>query len=339
VKKNYLKYVLFGLTFFSSSNINSQSLDMLIDFAGEDIIYFEYNYNQFNQFAYLDSSIILKSFSGVQNVYIDSTGSGGATTIKYYLTIHKIGIETKRTFFDTLSVDSINYKFNANIFEVETENFMGGEGYIYGWIFPDSLMESVVDTNDTTPMFPYSKLYRKYNLENDDSLYYKNDTLFIHYRPIATNYNDSYFSIDYTIERNHGLEYYSRHYWSYFGTGFRESYQKTGVALISSISKSKKLPTKNYLSQNYPNPFNPTTTIKYSIPSTQTPLLRGVGGVLTTLKIYDILGREVATLLNKEQKPGNYEIQFDASDLTSGIYFYRLQSGSFVESRKMILIK
>lgn len=98
-------------------------------------------------------------------------------------------------------------------------------------------------------------------------------------------------------------------------------------------------PTKFSLSQNYPNPFNPTTTIKYSIPSTQTPLLRGVGGVLTTLKIYDILGREVATLVSNEQKPGNYEVQFDGKGLTSGIYFYKLQSGSFVESRKMILIK
>ncbi|PIQ09167.1 MAG: hypothetical protein COW71_07935 [Ignavibacteriales bacterium CG18_big_fil_WC_8_21_14_2_50_31_20] len=65
----------------------------------------------------------------------------------------------------------------------------------------------------------------------------------------------------------------------------------------------------------------------------------GDGGGFVALKIYDILGREVATLVNKQQKAGNFEVQFDASNLTSGIYFYRLQSGSFVDSKKMILLK
>ena len=59
----------------------------------------------------------------------------------------------------------------------------------------------------------------------------------------------------------------------------------------------------------------------------------------TTLKVYDILGREVATLVNKQQKSGNYEVNFDASNLTSGVYFYRLQSGDFNASKKMILLK
>lgn len=310
------------------SNVNSQSLDMLIDFAGEDIIYFDYNYSEFNASAYQDSSIILTSFKGVQNVYKDSIASGGYYTNKYFLTIHKIGIQTKKTFFDTLSVDSIDYKFNATIFEAENISCLGGEYYIYGWIFPDSLMESVVDPEDTTPMFPYRKLYRRYNVNNDDSLYYQNDTLFIHYRPKTTNYNDSYFSIDYVIEKNHGLEYYSKHY-SYHGTGFVESYQKTGAALISSISKNKEFPTENILNQNYPNPFNPSTTISYSLPK--------VGFV--QLKVYDLLGREVAILVNKEQVKGNYKINFDASHLTSGIYFYKLQTGNFIETKKLILLR
>ncbi len=99
--------------------------------------------------------------------------------------------------------------------------------------------------------------------------------------------------------------------------------------------KSKALPAQFELAQNYPNPFNPSTTIKYSIPrSTEYFSVQQ-----TTLKVYDILGREVATLVNKEQKPGNYEIKFNADDLGSGIYFYRLQSGGFTQSRKMILLK
>ncbi|MCF6268509.1 MAG: T9SS type A sorting domain-containing protein [Melioribacteraceae bacterium] len=110
--------------------------------------------------------------------------------------------------------------------------------------------------------------------------------------------------------------------------------------IIVSVNVNEVLPTEFRLSQNYPNPFNPSTTIKYSIPSVQTPLLGGVGGGLVTLKIYDILGREVATLVNKEQKAGNYEVQFSTtSGLTSGIYFYRLQSGDFAATKKLILLK
>jgi len=94
------------------------------------------------------------------------------------------------------------------------------------------------------------------------------------------------------------------------------------------------LPTEYSLLQNYPNPFNPSTTIKYSIPTD----VRGETQEVK-LMVYDILGREVATLVNKQQKAGNYEVNFNASQLTSGIYFYRLKSGNFNESKKMILIK
>ncbi len=99
-------------------------------------------------------------------------------------------------------------------------------------------------------------------------------------------------------------------------------------------------PPKTYaLFQNYPNPFNPSTTIKYSIPSVQTPLLRGAGGVLVTIKIYDILGREVATPVNEKQQPGNYEIVFNAQNLASGTYFYRLATSDFSKVMKLILLK
>jgi len=89
------------------------------------------------------------------------------------------------------------------------------------------------------------------------------------------------------------------------------------------------------LEQNYPNPFNPSTTIKYSIPrSTELHSVKN-----TTLKVFDILGREVATLINEVQKSGNYEVNFDASNLSSGIYFYKLQNGIFADTKKMILLQ
>jgi hypothetical protein len=83
------------------------------------------------------------------------------------------------------------------------------------------------------------------------------------------------------------------------------------------------------LVQNYPNPFNPTTTIKYEIPETG----------FVTLKIYDVLGREVATLVNAKREAGRYEAEFNAKGLSSGIYIYRIQASNFVESKKMILLK
>jgi len=99
-----------------------------------------------------------------------------------------------------------------------------------------------------------------------------------------------------------------------------------------------ELTVSNYsLSQNYPNPFNPSTTIKYTIPNVVDAKFASTTNV--TLKIYDILGREVRTLVNKEQKPGNYEVKFDASNLSSGLYFYRITSGSFIKTMKMILLK
>ncbi|MBI1937532.1 MAG: T9SS type A sorting domain-containing protein [Ignavibacteriales bacterium] len=97
------------------------------------------------------------------------------------------------------------------------------------------------------------------------------------------------------------------------------------------------------LSQNYPNPFNPTTTIKYTIPTVETGYIPSLQHV--TLKIYDILGREVAALVNKEQSAGNYEVEFDGSKLSSGIYIYTIRvyslgrAGNFVDNKKMALIK
>lgn len=90
------------------------------------------------------------------------------------------------------------------------------------------------------------------------------------------------------------------------------------------------------LEQNYPNPFNPSTKIKYSIPSVA---LSGVEESLVTLKVFDVLGNEVTTLVNEEKPSGEYEVVFDAAGLSSGIYFYKLQVGSFTETKKLVLIR
>ena len=89
------------------------------------------------------------------------------------------------------------------------------------------------------------------------------------------------------------------------------------------------IPLTYSLAQNYPNPFNPSTKINFSIPKQ--------GNV--SLKIYDVLGKEVMTLLNETKQPGNYEVVFNGTNLSSGAYFYRLESGEFSDIKRMILIK
>jgi Secretion system C-terminal sorting domain len=107
----------------------------------------------------------------------------------------------------------------------------------------------------------------------------------------------------------------------------------------SVVERSKSFPFKYELGQNYPNPFNPTTKIKYSIPSTRSPLQGSAKGGFVTLIVYDLLGREVAILVNEEQKTGNYEVDFNGANLSSGVYFYQLRAGNFISTKKMILLR
>ncbi|MFZ5948282.1 MAG: VPS10 domain-containing protein [Stygiobacter sp.] len=120
---------------------------------------------------------------------------------------------------------------------------------------------------------------------------------------------------------------------------------------ITSVSNEAEIPDGFSLYQNYPNPFNPSTTIKYSILNVmvsssnhdvtlrQSRQSRDQSDNIVTLKVYDILGKEVATLVNERQSAGNYEVKFDGSNLSSGVYFYKLQAGEFSQTKKLLLMK
>jgi subtilisin-like proprotein convertase family protein len=103
----------------------------------------------------------------------------------------------------------------------------------------------------------------------------------------------------------------------------------TYEAPIGIQTQGNEIPKRFNLSQNYPNPFNPVTNIKFSVPES---------GIIT-LKVYDILGRQITELVNEFKPAGNYVVDFSAAELSSGVYFYRLESGEFTDTRKMILIK
>jgi len=118
-----------------------------------------------------------------------------------------------------------------------------------------------------------------------------------------------------------------------------DDYQFTEVKVILTnviidyipLSPSGKIPHNYALRQNYPNPFNPGTTIMYSVSKSS----------LVTIKVYDVLGNEIETLVNEEKKPGNYSVQLTAGiiQLSSGVYFYRMQAGNFSETKKLVFLK
>jgi hypothetical protein len=90
-----------------------------------------------------------------------------------------------------------------------------------------------------------------------------------------------------------------------------------------------EVPAVFLLRQNYPNPFNPATNIVFSLPRAD----------YVTLKVYNILGQKVATLVNEKKEAGTYQVQFDGTALASGVYFYRITAGEFVETRKLVLVR
>jgi hypothetical protein len=113
----------------------------------------------------------------------------------------------------------------------------------------------------------------------------------------------------------------------------------------TNVNEGEILASSFALNQNYPNPFNPSTKIKFEVPD-QSAVSGRNETRLVTLKVYDVLGNEIATLVNEEKQPGTYEVEFDITshsgkvrDLPSGIYFYQLQAGNYLETKKMVLIK
>ena len=124
---------------------------------------------------------------------------------------------------------------------------------------------------------------------------------------------------------------------------YRLSGDSVSVVRVNKIDDP--VPDKFALSQNYPNPFNPSTIIKYNVSRVSSNNAHNLssphvsGGDLVLLKVYNVLGKEIETLVNEKQSPGTYEVKFDASYLPSGVYFYKLQAGDFTETKKMLMIK
>ncbi len=182
---------------------------------------------------------------------------------------------------------------------------------------PDTLVELNWRMNVTIG-FPYgSKIIRKNGLPNNSVPYEIIGTTL----SLDSTYIDTNVLLDSTYT-------YGVMAFNVFGNSDTSNTATVTIDPITSILYSNSISAYS-LSQNYPNPFNPTTTVKYQIPELS----------YATLTVYDVLGNEVATLVNEEKSVGNYEVEFDGANLPSGVYFYRLTAAKFSDTKKLILLK
>ena len=149
---------------------------------------------------------------------------------------------------------------------------------------------------------------------------------------------------EYTFLENLGLYHYSYYVDFVQSSSYLRGCLINGVlygdtTVVSVKDKPTLTPNTFRLEQNYPNPFNPSTKIKFTIPASSLNTFSKGEGTFVTLKVYDILGNEITTLVNEEKPAGEYEVKFTASDLSSGTYFYLLKAGDNIQSKKMILLK
>lgn len=190
--------------------------------------------------------------------------------------------------------------------------------------YPNSAHLSIAYDRDPTDSTWYIKIYKW----ADYNMYLFGDSTRVIRYFYDTGLDDSYFI---TISPKYGFIGIEADAWqaTYYQSLLGCTISGITYGILTAISVEKQLPDKFQLFQNYPNPFNPETAINYQLSSRS----------FVTLKVFDVLGREVATLVNEEKPAGRYEVSFNANKLSSGIYFYTVTAGSFHKTKKMLLLK
>jgi len=237
-------------------------------------------------------------------------------------------------YYDSVSiriVDEVNFGTSKNYFVFSPYGIFGWEYYrlendsLYAFIEEDSTecLLLVFNQEDSSRYFASCHDDSVFILFGNENYFGYPDSQQFHF-PIYSNYEISK-KFGFVFSDNYQIVFSET--W-YFLQGCIISGTTYGI-LLDVTETQNEFPNSFKLYQNYPNPFNPSTNLQYAIGSRQ----------FVTLKVYDLLGREMATLVNEEIPAGEYEVEFNAPNLPSGIYFYQLKAGQYSETRKMVLLE
>jgi|WetSurSiteA1Bulk_404760.scaffolds.fasta_scaffold17478_2 hypothetical protein len=244
-------------------------------------------------------------------IYRSTLGDTSWTLIAY---VDSLSPDSRQSVGDLISIGNYIFAGMTN-FQMYTRSVYQSSNYGVNWI-PTSLDEGDVFTLSTTGNNLVAGMYGR-------GVY------------LSTNYGENWISKNQGIGNNEYISYSSKTNNYIFVGSSQHIWRRTLAEIVSVQNISTEVPSSYSLSQNYPNPFNPTTLIRINVGKTE----NGKQKTVVKLVVYDVAGKEVARLVNKELQPGTYEVTFDGSRLNSGVYFYRLTTETFNETKRMVLIK
>jgi hypothetical protein len=348
MRKRYLVHcarVAFRATLLSSVVLVSQlkatpsdslRVDILKSFqVGREWTY-SYDWDEYDKefpLVRFGSDVFSVNFTGSLTVtVVDAKQNSQTQLTTFYLNRRTKGVETRknkngdetaRIPIDSSSTVELREDSSA---EPSSQATRG----IRGWLFPDTL-RAPKHCGPNRRFYPLGRFYRYYKFPLDTLFQLSGDTI-----KTTANFGDCFDSpseATYAIVPDSGIVYYNSAAaaWVPFG-GFAYGYgmllRSLGSRIVDAVEE-KSIQPRVGLHQNYPNPFNPSTTISYEVQIRST----------VTLKVYNLLGQEVATLVNEMQDSGFRSVVLNAKGLPSGVYFCRLQAGRFVETKKLILLR
>jgi len=326
-KKNQFRFINDTLGFSRQHDVRRRSNGNLMMFDNghpQFSSYVEYKLNEDSLTATL-----VRRFSRNESVYSESRG--GVQELSNGNTLISWGENQDPCVTEFNDKDSIEYeiKFAALTHQYRAYCFPWKTDYFY--VNTDSLNFGTVSLGDSS----YQKMWVK-NTKHDsviiNEFYFKSSAFSVTNRlPITIQKNDSVkLVVKYKPYRN-GYSYDKLNIRSVSDTlllGKQVDLYGISNGVITDV-QNQNIKKGYYLSENYPNPFNPTTDIRYRISESK----------FVSLKVYNALGEEVATLVSEQKAPGSYRVEFDGTELPSGIYFYRMQAGNYTMTEKMVLLR
>lgn len=301
-------------TVFDNGNLHSPQFSRFV----------EYQLDEVNKFVFL-----VWEYSNEPLTY--SAAMGNASRLQNHNTIIGWGIGTSPAISEVtpngeialfLSIPDTIYNYRGFKFPWKTNLFVGNSDSLYFGYVPlnDSLEMELEIINNSDQQIEINSIF------NRDSAYSVLENLPFELAPFGVDTITVKFKPELDKDYFDGLHLR----WETEGQRIAQVIPLIGSTDPNFTNVEAEYILKEYtLSQNYPNPFNPSTTIRYQLPEQS----------LVTIKVYDILGREVVTLVNQEKPAGSYEVQFEGTGLTSGIYFYQLKAGENSVTKKMILLR